>query len=60
MLTGQPDLLHKENESIPLELRAICRKALSEKQEMRYQNVNKLIEDLNKFQSGQVTTREKR
>jgi serine/threonine protein kinase len=58
MLTGQPELLEKEDASLPLELRAICRKSLSQEQDNRYQSVQSLIEDVNKFQSGQVTTAE--
>ncbi|MCM8537270.1 MAG: serine/threonine protein kinase [Lentisphaeraceae bacterium] len=57
MLTGSPEFSDTEN-SLPHELKAICQKSLSSRQNDRYKNVQELIDDLNKFQSGKVTTAE--
>ncbi|MCM8533607.1 MAG: serine/threonine protein kinase [Lentisphaeraceae bacterium] len=57
MLTGSPQFSDSESD-MPQELKAICQKSLSPQQSDRYRNVQELIDDVNKYQSGKVTTAE--
>lgn len=57
-LTGSP-VLQKSDTSVPKELIAIALKAKSELPQHRYPNVRSMMDDLQKFQSGQVTLAEK-
>ena len=52
---GEADL---DSKQIPLEVKAICKRALSSTPEGRYQNVGELIQDVQNFNNGLVTNAE--
>jgi len=60
MITGEPPGRGKEisETNCPTEVAAICLKAISKKPQDRYKNVQALIDDINKYKSGMVTTAE--
>lgn len=60
MISGDPPGrgLSLSEVSCPAEVEAICRKAVSDAPESRYKNVQDLIDDINKYKSGMVTTAE--
>ena len=58
MLTGSPQL-NEASSKQPSELMAICQQATARQKKDRYQTVKDLIDDIEKFQAGQVTQAEK-
>ena len=60
MITGDPPGrgLSLNEVGCPVEVEAICKKSLSKSPNERYKDVQALIDDINKYKSGMVTTAE--